>query len=270
MNFKWLYIQAKNKRTKLFIQELEKELKSLKGKSGIVSKKQKFPLKVGKYNIWLNEENPINSLKTFLEIFKERDHTKLPNFPSKNDSIIIDLGANEGFYTLKIKEILPRSKIIAVEPNPTAFKILRKNIEANKLKNIEILKRAVTSKTGKIVYEIVKGRTTVSATKVYEKYRKKYELKRIFVDSIILEKLCKDFGINKIDLLKIDVEGSELDILKSSKNILSNVEKVVVEYHKAQKTEKPVIELMVKNNFRVAFIDRKKYYGDIYFEKNSL
>jgi len=257
MNFKWIYKQANNKKTKVFIQELEK----------IKLIKQKFPLRLGKYNIWLNEENPINSLKTYLEIFKEKDHTKLPNFPSKNDSVIIDIGANEGFYTLKIKEILPKSKIIAVEPDPIAFKILRKNVESNKLKNIKITNKAVASKTGKIIFETVKGRTTVSATKVYEKYRKKYELKKIMVDSITLDDLCKEFNIEKIDLLKIDVEGSEFDVLKGSKNILLNVEKSVVEYHKAQKTEKPVIKLMVKNNFRVAFIDIKKYYGDIYFVK---
>jgi FkbM family methyltransferase len=270
MNFRWLYKQAKNKRTKLVIQELEKKLKLLKKKdSAIINVEQKFPLRLGEHNIWLNEDNSITSLKTYTEIFKDKDHNKLPTFPSKNDLIIIDLGANEGFYTLMVKKLAPKSRVIAVEPNPSAFKTLKKNIEANKLENVIAVNKAVSSKNGKIIFEIVKGRTTVGALKVYRKYRKRYKLEKISVSSVTLEKLCNTYKIDNIDLLKIDIEGSELEILKSSKNVLPRVRKVVIEYHKAQRTMKGIIKLMLEMNFKIALIDKKKYYGDIYFLKDE-
>jgi FkbM family methyltransferase len=266
LDFRWLYRQTKDKRTKIFIKDLENKLKSVKNKNKFISKKQSFPIKLGKWSIWLNKESSICSLDIYLEIFKEKHHDKISNFPFKNDSTIIDLGANEGFYVLKAKEKSPESKIIAVEPNPSAFNVLKKNIETNKLKNVIAVNKAVTSKNGKIKFEIVKGRTEVGAVKVYKKYRK--GLKKIIVDSITLESLCKKYKIGKIDLLKIDVEGGETDILKSSENVLPKVKKAIIEYHRAQKTKKTIIKLMIKNNFKILKIDDQKYYGDIYFIKN--
>lgn len=265
----WLNRQTKDVKTKNYIRELKERLKSIRDKNKfvIIKIKQKSPLKLGKWNIWLNEENSFYSLKTYAGIFQGGEHNKLTNFLTKNNITIIDLGANEGFYTLKARELSSNAKIIAVEPNPSAFKTLKKNIEINKLKNIIPLNKAVTSKTGKISFEVIKGQTSIGGCKIYKKYRKRGELKKITVDSITLENLCKVYKIKQIDLLKMDVEGSELDILKSCKNILSNVKKAVIEYHKAQKTEKPVKNIMLQNGFRIALIDRKKYYGDIYFVK---
>lgn len=265
----WLYRQAKDEQTKKYIQELEKRLKLIKDKNKftIISLKQKYPLKLGKWKIWFNEENSFYSMKTYVEIFKEKDHNKLSKFLSGKDLTIIDLGANEGFYTLKAKEMSPKAKIIAVEPNPSAFKILRRNIETNKLNNVILLNKAVTSKNRKIPFEIVKGQTSIGGLKVYKKYRKRGELKKIIVDSITLERLCKAHKVKQIDLLKMDVEGSELDIVRSSRNILNNVKKAVIEYHRAQKTEKPVKHIMLQNDFRIVLIDRNKNYGDMYFLK---
>lgn len=265
IDFKWLYNQAKDSRTKSFLKKLES--KSIKDKIKFISIEQKFPIKLGKWNFWLNKENMIYSLDIYLEIFKEKHHGMMRNFPSKNDSIILDLGANEGFYVLKAKEKAQNSKIIAIEPNPTAFRVLKGNVETNRLKNVITLNKAVTSKNGKIKFEIVKGRSEVGSVKVYEKYRK--NLKNITVDSITLEELCKKYKIDKIDLLKIDVEGSEVDILESSENVLPKVKKAIIEYHNAQKTIKGVIKIMTKNNFKLLKIDDQKFYGDLYFIRNA-
>jgi len=267
IDFRWLYSQAKDNRTKNFLKILE--AKSIyvdrNDRFAIVSNSQRFPLKLGNHKIWLNKENSVYSLDIYMELFKERHHSKLSSFlPNKND-IVIDVGANEGYYVLKTKEIAPSSKIIAVEPNPTAFGILKKNVEANKLKNIILLSKAITSRNGRIKFEIVKGRSEVGAVNVYKKFRKRGRLKKITVNSITLEKLCKKYKIDKIDILKIDVEGSEVDILKSSKSILSKVDKAIIEYHNAQKTKEKVIKLMNNNNFKLVKIDDQKFYGDLYF-----
>jgi FkbM family methyltransferase len=268
VDFKWLYAQAKDKRTKDFIKKLE--IKSIpfdrKDRFAVVNLEQEFPLKLGKYKIWLNKENLVYSLDIYMELFREKHHSKLSSFLPTNDSIIIDLGANEGYYVLKAKESAPKSKIIAVEPNPTAFNVLKRNIEANKLKNVILVNKAVTSKNGRVKFEIVKGRSGVGAVKVYKEFRR--NLKKIIVDSITLENLCKKYKIDKIDLLKIDVEGSEVDILKSSKDILPKVKKAIIEYHNAQKTKESVIKIMIYNNFKLVKIDDEKYYGDLYFIRN--
>lgn len=271
VDFKWLYSQTKDKRTEEFIRKLETKSSSVdrKDKFAIVSLKQNFPLRLGKYKIWLNKENSVYSLDIYMELFRERHHGKMPSFLPNKNIVIIDLGANEGYSVLKAKEIAPNSKIIAVEPNPTAFRLLKKNVESNRLKNVILVNKAVTSRNGRISFEIVKGRTEVGSVEVYKKFRRKDRLKKITVDSIKLEELCKKYKIDKIDLLKIDVEGSEVDILKSSKNILSKVKKAIIEYHRAQRTRRSVIKIMIKNNFKLLKIDDQKYYGDLYFIRNA-
>jgi hypothetical protein len=67
----------------------------------------------------------------------------------------------------------------------------------------------------------------------------------------------------------MDVEGSEVDILKNSKNILPKVKKSIIEYHLAQRTKGRVIKLMAKNNFKLVKIDDQKYYGDLYFIRSA-
>lgn len=156
----------------------------------------------------------------------------------------------------------PEAKIFAIEPNPSAFQVLKRNVETNELENVVVLDRAIWSKTGNVPFEIVKGHTTVGGLKVHKRYRNKGRLYRIVVPSITLEEICEQYRIKNIDLLKMDVEGSELEILKSSKYILPNIRKVVVEYHG---NEKSVKEFMVKNDFRIVATEKVNYYGDIYF-----
>lgn len=266
-HLRWLLKQARDHRTKTIIQQWEKKVKLAKNRNAAVffNVTKRFPLRLGNWKIWLNEENPFYSIKAYTGIFRENEHCKVPDFPSKNDSTILDIGANEGFFTLRVREMAPEARIIAVEPNISAFRVLKKNVESNRLKNIIIINKAITSRTGKIVFEIVRGHTSVGGLRVYKKYRHKGQLKRIIVPSITLERLCKLHAIKSIDLLKMDVEGSELEILESSRKILPNVKKVVVEYHENRKSVKG---LMVKNNFTVKRMERKKYCGDIYFRNN--
>lgn len=260
----WLSKQARDRRTKIIIQQLEKELKLAKSRNAaeFFDMTKRLPLRLGNWKIWLNEENPFYSIKAYTGIFRENEHCKVPDFPSKNDSTILDIGANEGFFTLRAREMAPRARIVAVEPNISAFRVLKKNVQSNGLKNILIVNKAITSRTGKITFEIVKGHTSVGGLRVYKKYRHRGQLERIVVPSITLERLCKLHAIESVDLLKIDVEGSELEILDSSREILPSIKKVVVEYHENRESVK---ELMVKNGFAVKRMEKKKYCGDVYF-----
>jgi len=251
--FSWLYRNSGNKRTKDFINKIRKDY--------VV---QKFPLVIRKNKIWLNPRNQLRSLKTFSEIFKEKDHTLIKGFLSKKDKIIFDLGANEGFYTLIAKMKSPESKIFCFEPNLYAFKLMKRNLKENKLKSVKLINKAVTSRNGFINFEVVLGRTTIGGTKIYKKYRNKENLKKIKVKSITLKKAMKKNRVERVNLLKIDVEGSEFDILKNSVKVLDKIDKIVVEYHKAQKTKNKTLNILSKNNFKILLVDDKKYYGEIY------
>lgn len=271
LDFPWYINQAKNVKTKRKLKEFEIYFLKLKNKNGLVELRQKinFPLALGNYKIWLNNNNVFQSLHTYLEIFKENDHTILDEFVKEDMKIIFDIGANEGHYLLKIREKIPYAKIISVEPNPEAFRILKKNVTENKIKNVILVNRAVSSGNGIENFEIVKGITQVGALKIYgEKWFGKNRIKKIKVKTITLENLINTYDTIEVDLLKIDAEGTELRILKSSKNILDIIKRIVVEFH-SESIRNAIIKYLKKHGFKLLF-DEKKIYGDLYFVKSGL
>lgn len=204
LDFPWYIRQAKDVRTKNKLKEYEKIAKKLDDQKQLIEfkEKQKFPLKLGKFKFWLNDINVLGSLDTYLEIFKEKHHTKLKSFSGKKDGVMVDLGANEGYYLLKMKENSPDSKIVAAEPSPEAFRILRKNVRENNLKNVFLSKTAVSGKNGKVSFEAVEGVTQIGALKIFEDRewlrKNRDRLKRIKVNSITLEKLLESAKIKKL------------------------------------------------------------------------
>lgn len=209
-----------------------------------------------------------SSVDIYTEIFKEKGHSILRQFSGKKDKVIVDVGANEGFYTLKIKQNNSSAKIISVEANPSTFQILKKNIKGNRLNDVVLINKALTSKIGKVIFEIVPEVSAIGALDIGIQKRpwlKKEKIKKIIVNGITLEKLCKDNKITNIDILKLDIEGAEMDVLKSSKYLLQNIKKIVVEYH-TPKLKQEIKKFLRINKFKLLAEEKNaELCGDLYF-----
>lgn len=156
--------------------------------------------------------------------------------PQKGD-IVVDVGAHIGFYTLKAaKEVGCEGRVIAIEPEDKNYELLVKNIRINKYKNVTPVKLALSdfdgnaplflkarscshSLIGKTWITPIVGTTEVTVT--------------------TLDKLLQKLGIERIDLLKINVEGAELSVLKGCKKFLymRKISKIVVTPHPPFKRE---------------------------------
>jgi hypothetical protein len=86
------------------------------------------------------------------------------------------------------------------------------------------------------------------------KYSKEIERRYLEVEADTLDNLLKSRGINRVDWIKIDVEGAEYEVLKGAKEILSanNHISILVEVH-GKDTYGPTIELLRSNNFNIEF-----------------
>jgi len=116
------------------------------------------------------------------------------------NSVIIDVGANIGYYTVLMAKFV--KKVYAFEPEKEAFEILKKNIKENNLKNVVLFNKAVGSKRGSKFLKtdsenFGNSRIVTSNTK---------QVTRI----VRLDEVIKE----KVDLIKIDVQGYELEVLK--------------------------------------------------------
>ena len=132
---------------------------------------------------------------------------------SKNNMIIFDIGANIGSYSKKILEINSDAIIYAFEPHPQNYQKLITNINCKQFKAYNY---AVGSKTGETLlydYKDVNGSTHASIYKdVIEKIHNKAS-DNCKVETVRLDEFCLKNQVAKIDFLKIDTEGNELDVL---------------------------------------------------------
>jgi len=141
----------------------------------------------------------------------------------KNPRLIVDIGAGLGDFSLLAAKKYSQAKIIAFEPHPQLFQLLRKNIIVNDTKNIIPYKKAVTSQKN-IILNIGQEGTQSS---FFKNINRKKTIKVIGYD---LNQLLKN---NYLDFLKIDCEGGEWKIIKNlSGNNLKKIKIISLEYHR--------------------------------------
>jgi len=158
------------------------------------------------YNLSYVEQSSADHI--FSEIFIGACYPLAEN--NKDKKIIVDIGANIGFFTFYAHMKFPKSKIISVEANPNNFKILQKNINENKLSDcVRIFNNVISSSKGKQPFYLS---TNPGWSSSYKK-RGSENGEMIYLVPLSLSKLFQLNNINRVDVLKIDIEGAEYDIL---------------------------------------------------------
>jgi FkbM family methyltransferase len=137
---------------------------------------------------------------------------------------VIDIGANIGVTTVTAaKRIGRRGKLYSFEPVPEYFNILKKNISSNKLENVKVYELAVAEQVGETYFY----QKDLSSGIVFEEGAKKFNASTTTVDRFLSEE-----KIERIDLINMDCEGSELLVLKGAKETLrKNKVKIFCEIH---------------------------------------
>jgi FkbM family methyltransferase len=211
-------------------------------------------------------------------ILHEDDTIEL--FRPKEGDIVVDLGAHIGKYTIiASKRVGPNGKVVAIEADPDNFDLLNRNIRLNKLSNVVTLNYAVYSEKKRIKLYLPTGEGGSS----YSKYntimsdRAQHEdgfleINADTLDSLLLSNMIRQ---EKVNWIKIDVEGAEYEVLKGAKDILSKCADIalLIEIHNLSpglNLYKPIKEFLSLYNFKIEFeeasdngerhvIARKKY-----------
>ena len=159
---------------------------------------------------------------TVKEIFLDKDY----EIPIKNTKTIIDIGANIGTYSLFAAKKFPHSNIYAYEPEKSTFRVLKKNLEENGVKNVKSFRLGVSSKPGfRYFYTYqASGFTSLLPT------RKDGKRQKVKVTTLL--KIFKDNLIKTCGLIKMDCEGAEYEILLNCPDSLfKRIKAFVLEYH---------------------------------------
>ena len=160
----------------------------------------------------------------FLEIFVFGYYQRV-KADIRRSKVIVDIGANVGFFAVYAAAIKPEVEIHAFEPFPKNVDQLKKNLLLNSSRRIHVHSEAVAGKTGAATLYFTPGDD--SGCSLNEAGGQSCSVNVIGVND-----LFQSCGIEKCDLLKMDCEGSELAILTAmSPGLLANIGAVILEYH---------------------------------------
>ncbi len=193
---------------------------------------QKSPLKFrteGKLDVLLHNRS---DFQLYQQIFVENvfNFQAIKELINKNEPVVFDLGANCGFFSLRTLDFFPKAKIYAFEPQKKVNNKFKETIKANNLQNIISLEEfAVADRNCQSTF--YENRSPISASLLKKKVSRRTIRKQYPVEIISLNWFVKKFSLPDPDILKIDVEGSELDVLKGSTDFLNEISILLIEVH---------------------------------------
>jgi FkbM family methyltransferase len=160
------------------------------------------------------------------EIYKFESKKKMP--------VIIDCGSNYVTSIVYFKSLYPGSKIIGIEADPKVFRLLKWNIGCRNYQNVELFNKAVCVDTTPIRF-YCEGADGSRAFPL-ERSKETVEVDPIHLDELICE---------PVDFLKMDIEGSETEVICSSGK-LKRVSELFVEYHSFKDSEQTLGAILEK------------------------
>ena len=173
---------------------------------------------------------PSSDVHTYQQIFLDREYEFVVEAQPK---VIVDAGANIGLASIYFANRYPRARIVAIEPEETNFKLLKKNVAP--YKTVIPGQYALWNHNGEInlidpgrgKWGFMTDENTSSATSLYNH---RHTVKAITVDRII-----EEYELEKIDIFKIDIEGAEKEVFIDTSPWIEKVDAMIVELHERMK-----------------------------------
>jgi FkbM family methyltransferase len=142
---------------------------------------------------------------------------------------VVDAGANEGLYTLLAARCVgPTGSVWAFEPSSREFDRLRYNVENNELSNVRLFRIALGDSPAEQDLLIAAAEHAGQSTLGRFAYESVGNLGRERVPIQKLDDLVQQHGLNRLDLLKVDVEGAEGRLLRGARNTLRDLRPLVL------------------------------------------
>lgn len=180
--------------------------------------------------------------------------------------IVWDIGANVGWYSLNLAKLFPEAQFFAFEPIPSTFRQLERNVQINGLGNIHAFNFGFSDSNGHIKFYLqLQNSANASSANLSEEE----SVLQVICRVMTMDDFVKDDGLN-MDLVKCDVEGAELLVLKGGARSIEKYKPVIFmemlrkwsikfNYHPNQ-----IIDLLGKMGYR-CFIVKDQKLAEFYY-----
>lgn len=151
-----------------------------------------------------------------------RGHTFMPA-PLGPASTVVDLGANAGEFAALVRRSYG-CRVVAVEANPTLVERVRA------VEGVEVVHAAVMDRSGEI--ELMLSDNPEASTVLPGGRGMQLNGSRVRVPARTLEEVLSQHGVDRVDLLKVDIEGAEVPMLLcASDALLGRIDQITMEFH---------------------------------------
>ncbi len=208
------------------------------------SKKSFIAIKLSEFKHSIFLRNQTSDIKTFYQVLFYSEY----DLPFMTDpKIIIDLGANNGMASIFFLNKYPDAKVIAVEPEYENYRMLRENTE--NYNNFFSYNKGIWNRPANL--EIIK-----SDLGNWAFFVKESELKtETTIDAITIRQIMDDHNISQIDILKIDIEGSEVELFsRNFEEWLGITKYIIIELHDWMRAgcAKQVFSALINYEFKLS------------------
>lgn len=189
----------------------------------------------------------------------------------KKETVVIDLGANIGYYTILSAELVGKTgHVYSFEPEPHNFSLLSKNIKTNNLTNVTLEQKGVADKNYQARLYLSDSNTDHRIYKV-ENDRKSVEIQVIKLDDYFPD------GIKKPCFIKSDIQGADIKAIEGMKKLLQNSRDLILffEYQPSMLKEfgsnpEPIINSLLTMGFTIFDTGHWTTERPQLFEKNKI
>lgn len=177
--------------------------------------------------------------------------------PVGPEPVILDCGANIGLSAIWFLSRFPGARVHCFEPEPGNFRLLEANVGSHP--GVVLNRAAVGRASGTL-------RLGLSKSAAMHSLVGSTDGESIEVDVVALPEYIRARGLSKIDVLKLDVEGSELDVIEGMHDSLQHVRLIVGELHESLVDETAFYRQLDRQGFRMVRQARTKQDGVHMFE----
>ncbi|MDZ7962636.1 MAG: FkbM family methyltransferase [Aulosira sp. DedQUE10] len=160
----------------------------------------------------------------------ELQMTKLLQLVLHPSDIFVDLGGNEGYFSVIASSLVKDGKVHCIEPQSRLQPILQENIKINNANAVKVHRVAISSNQGEVTL-FLRPSTNTGASSLFRHW--KIGSVKETVPSITLDEFFKENSLNHVRLLKVDCEGAESLVFAGGHNVIQQnlIQLIAMEYH---------------------------------------
>jgi FkbM family methyltransferase len=181
------------------------------------------------HRLWIDPASQLGQALLRDQIYEPGTLAILDTFLRSQDTFI-DVGANEGYFTVVAARLVSDGTVVAVEPQARLQEVLDTNIKLNDADNVVVRRLALSDNNEGVVLNL-RPTTNTGASSIHRvgHFGKKKEV----VPTLMLDELLRREGINEVRLIKIDCEGAEEAVINGAQTALNRkvIDYILIDYH---------------------------------------